>query len=97
MPATMDDFDVNIGDVVYDTAYGQGTVKAILTGNRFQVAFPDGRNYVYTGAGVNSRFTVRTLYWRNPVFAIPEKDEDRWLHVQNVCRAVVSAIRQTAS
>ena len=89
----MDGYIVEVGDTVYDTAYGNGRVTAVLTSNRFQVAFPQGRSYVYS-EGVNSRFTVRTLFWRDPVVVIPTKEEAKWTALQNICKGVASAIRE---
>jgi len=94
MQADMDGYAVAIGDTVYDTAYGTGRVVMIMSGGRFQVVFPQGRSYVYSGGGVNSRFTIRTLYWRDPVIVIPTREDNKWSALQNVCRAVASAIRE---
>jgi len=91
--ASMDSFPIIVGDNVHDTAYGPGRVVTLMSGNRFQVAFPQGRSYVYNDGGVNSRFTIRTLFWRDPVIAVPTKTDDDWTAIRNVCSAVVAAWR----
>lgn len=94
--ASMDGSPVLVGDSVYDTAYGTGTVAELMSVDRFRVSFPQGRTYVYSDAGVNTRFTIRTLFWRNPVIAVPAKNDNAWTAISAVCSAVVSAMRVNA-
>lgn len=90
----MDGSPVLVGDVVYDTLYGAGVVEQILVDNRFVVTF-SGANlrHTYHDSGVGSRFKVRSLYWHDPVFAIPAKSDTGWQKIRTICLAVVAAMR----
>lgn len=91
--ATMDGSSVAVGDAVYDTIYSDGEVFEITLDNRIKVRFPDGREMTYTTAGVSVRFGARTLYWKDPVIAVPLKTDTKWDQARDLCTAIVGVLR----
>jgi hypothetical protein len=70
---TLDGFDIDVGDVVFDTQRGPGTVTEIraLEGS-VVVLFHSGRMSSYTGNGANN-LNQKTLFWSTPVAFTPPK------------------------
>lgn len=90
----MDGATVNVGDRVYDTAYGPGVVEQLLVDSRFVVMFSTvSRRQTYSTSGTGVRFPTRTLFWHDPIIAVPAKDDTGWLKIQQICRAVVETLR----
>lgn len=91
---TLDGEQVVVGDFLYDTQYGRGQVEQLLVDNRVVVLFSGlNRRHVYNSEGVGTRFHVRTLYWHDPIIVVPAKSDTGWLKIQQVCLAVIAALR----
>lgn len=93
MAATLDGYDVNIGDSVYDVAHGTGKVMELLVENRFRVHFSSGQYFVFDSSGRTNRYPNRTLYWHNPVLMAPLKDDTKWASAAAICRTVAEQLR----
>ncbi|MFZ1491126.1 MAG: hypothetical protein WAS51_14405 [Ilumatobacteraceae bacterium] len=92
----MDGYPVLVNDRVYDTQYGWGEVEQLLVDNRAAVVFTVGSKslrHVYDANGVGTRFKTRTLYWHDPIIAVPAKSDNGWTKIQQICRAVVDTLR----
>lgn len=90
----MDGATLSVGDKVYDIAYGPGEVEQLLVDNRFVVVFSTvSRRQTYLTSGTGVRFPTRTLYWHDPIIAVPAKNDTGWLKIQQICRAVVETLR----
>lgn len=92
----MDGYEVAVGDRVFDLTNQWGTVEQLLVDNRFVVVFSEGTTYrriTYSTSGISSRFRARTLYWHDPILVAPAKPDTGWLKIQQVCRAVIDALR----
>ena len=93
MAATLDGYDVNIGDKVFDVAHGIGDVMEMLVEDRFRVRFATGQYFAYDSTGTTKRYPRRTLYWHDPVISLPHKDDTKWSAAAAIGRAVVDQLR----
>lgn len=92
--AQMDGSPVLVNDAVFDTQYGTGEVEQILIDNRFTVLFSGlNRRVTYNGSGLSARFQVRTLFWHDPIIAVPAKSDANWLKIKQIATVLVSALR----
>jgi len=90
----LDGFDVIVGDVVFDTAFGAGVVASLRDLNdRFEVRFGDSRSALYTTSGIGPAIQRRTLYWADPVAFIPSKDPRRTRIMRDLCMAINTVVR----
>lgn len=81
----MDGSIVNIGDRVFDLMIGAGVVRNVLGDGRISVRFGHGNaDMVYTPEGRIGSF--RRLYWENPIFVAPRKNESLAGYVQRYVR-----------
>ena len=93
-PVTMDSDEIVLGDRVYDVLYGNGTVREILVEGRFRVQF-DGKKTMktYAGTGIGVRYSKRTLFWHDPLFGAPPKDESRWHAFRPIVVGLIESLR----
>lgn len=90
----LDNCEVLIGDRVFDTIFGAGTVDRITEDEgKFWVLIAN-RNECYDSKG-NGRFGVRTLYWRDPIIVAPSKDEKTWEHISAIATAAYKILGST--
>lgn len=94
--ATLDGYNVNVGDSVFDMVWGAGTVEQIMVSDRFTVRFGPARVGVFSSSGVNARYSGRTLFWKNPVLVPPTKDDRRWTLIQALVPQIVAQVRSWA-
>lgn len=92
---SLDGYDAQVGDKVYDVAFGSGKVDHLGDNGSISVRFGDGRTAGYNG-GRTRRFTVRTLYWHNPVVAAPPKDTVLWEIVRAAAAAISATLKRPA-
>jgi hypothetical protein len=90
----LDSDEVLLGDTVFDVVYGTGTVTELLADKRFRVTFAGNKRFVYRedGVRVDSKGR-RTLYWHDPVVAIPVKDDISWTKLRQLMTAVLEVVR----
>lgn len=88
----MDDSEVLVGDKVYDTRYGPGTVVTLLgADDKIEVAFQTPKvQLIFTTGGQHGN-NRRSLYWRDPVVAPPPKDEWRWAEARKLMLQVIKS------
>ena len=91
--ANLDGQAIAIGDTVYDVAYGSGQVTELLVDDRFRVRFADGSYHVYTPEGITHHFANKTVFWHNPIVAVPMKSDTLWGAAAAIAHAVVEALR----
>lgn len=96
MAHLLDGYDVQRGDAVYDVAYGAGRVTHLADNGSITVTFGDGRQAGYTD-GRTRRFPQRTLYWKDPVVAVPAKDATLWNCVKAAAAAVANTLHTTGA
>ena len=94
MSASLDGEAVGVGDSVYDMVWGPGTVAQLHVSGNFVVRFAGTRTATFTSAGVNTRYPGRTLFWRDPIVAVPTKDEARWTLIHQLVSGVVASVRE---
>lgn len=94
MAHELDGYEVNLGDTVFDVVYGMGTVKELLADGRFRVYFAGKNRFVYGSDGrrVDAK-TRRTLYWHDPVIAVPAKDDISWTKLRQLATALIEVMR----
>ena len=90
--AQLDNDVVALGDTVHDVVLGVGRVSEIFPDGRFMVSFPT-RRVAYTGTGRSKLNRGRTLYWHDPIVAIPTKNDSRWLLMKRLCAAIIAEVR----
>jgi len=93
----LDNEDIVTGDSVYDLLEGAGTVQRVFS-DSFIVRFSIGRSYSYNSAGKRlgstpNRFP-RLLYWKNPIFTIPVKDDSKWESLQALVKNASNIIKR---
>lgn len=94
MPVTLDGETVDLGDRLFDLVHGQGVVvETYALSNQFRVEFGNDKRVVYDGVGMSRFFRTRTLYWHDPMIALPVKSDRGWLRIKNICAAVVREMR----
>lgn len=96
MAHLLDGADVRIKDSVYDVAYGAGKVTHLADNGGITVRFGDGREAGYV-EGRTPRFPQRTLYWQNPIVAVPPKSMRRWVAVRAAAAAVANSLTNTGN
>jgi hypothetical protein len=91
----MDGYAVVLHDTVHDVLHGAGKVVELLpTAGRFRVKFSSQPSPItYSNDGYASRYSQRTLYWRNPVLVAPFKDDKGWNKISPIISAVIAAFR----
>lgn len=90
----LDGDEVVLGDTVFDVVYGTGTVKELLAEGRFRVHFAGNKRFVYRSDGQRvDTSTRRTLYWHDPVIAIPAKDDISWTKLRQLAKAITDTMR----
>jgi hypothetical protein len=91
----MDGAEVYIGDSMHDMQFGRGRVVEILSNNRVILNFaPTNRRYTFnTLTGCMNGRQFRTLFWQDPVLAVPVKDDAQWVLMRNICTSVVNSFR----
>lgn len=86
----LDGEEVLVGDAVYDIARAQtGTVSEV-----------DGAGCHVSFGAVRSRYSngglfvgVRRLYWRDPILALPRKNDQDWGWLADIVARLVLKIR----
>lgn len=89
--ATLDGYEVAVGDHVFSVGSGRGTITQVMTANRFMVVFDTGRSGVYEDNGRAVRASHQSLFWHNPIIAAPLKHEQSWNRLVPVVRAMIDA------
>lgn len=88
----MDGYKVEVGDRIFDTRFGWGTV--FLTQPGFvSVEFPKNLRYKYTNEGRRGKLP-RSLFWQDPVVGAPPKDEFRWNEAKRLMGQVIATFRR---
>lgn len=77
--------EVSIGDRLYDTTNGVGTVSA-LTDKSIEVLFADGRRITFNEHGQLNG--ILRLFWHYPIFLVPPKDLRQWEKTMNAMVAI---------
>lgn len=99
MPALHGD-TVSVGDQVYDVAMGPGVVRFIYEGDAeypILVSFSGNREQAYSPAGHTRRFLQATLYWANPILAVPQRvARPFWPAVQAGVVAMIEAMNEVS-
>jgi len=91
---TLDGYNIELGDGVYDVLFGQGRVTELLSDGRFRVAFSHKNSLMtYEGSGVSARYTRRTLFWHDPVIMYPPKGDVRWGQLRPILISIVNTLR----
>jgi hypothetical protein len=90
--AQLDNDAIGLGDTVYDVVFGVGRVVEIFADGRFLVGFTS-RRVVYSSTGHSKMNRGRTLYWHDPIVAIPTKSDSRWLLMKRLCAAIIAEVR----
>ena len=90
---TLDGYELNKGDSVYDVALGAGVVKLLTDAGGVTVEFGLGRVGSYGPGGVSRRFQNRTLYWHNPIVVTPDKPAARWDILREASTALAQSLR----
>jgi hypothetical protein len=89
----MDGYPIEVGDAVFDTAFGPGRVTFLADNGGSTVSF--GKMTVaYDMNGRTRRFSRRTLFWKNPIIAAPPKADARWSIVRAMAAAAVNVVTQ---
>lgn len=83
----LDGDEVAVGDRVYDTYLGDGIVKNMTADKRIVVVFSGTRMFTYDSRGISTTGR-KTLYWHNPVFMTPRKNEVHWDYQKKLCKVV---------
>lgn len=83
----LDGDEIEVGDRVYDTYLGDGIVKTITPDTRIVVVFAGTRMFTYDARGISTTGR-KTLYWHNPVFMIPRKNEIQWDYQKKLCKVI---------
>lgn len=91
MAHILDGYDVRVDDTVYDVAYGAGKVTHLADNGSITITFSDGRQAGYL-EGRTRRFPQRTLYWKDPIVAVPPKDAKLWVCVKAAASAVANTL-----
>lgn len=94
----LDGFEVKVGDTVYDLVLGSGVVVSLHEDsavNRFTVKFGEHRQLTFDEHGF-CHHKFRTLYWHNPIIAIPAKDDVFWALQKDVSLAATELIKAKA-
>ena len=90
----MDGHHVVVGDAVYDVLHGSGEVFEILVDKNFRVRFGAANvHHTYGESGHGVRYRARTLFWHNPIIAVPSKTDTGWQKIREICTAVVNTLR----
>lgn len=77
--ATLHGEVINVGDTVFDVSASRGLGRVININNRgIEVQFNRGPRATFGENGVQISKGRATLYWRDPIFVIPLKDERLW-------------------
>lgn len=82
---------VEVGDQVYDVAFGLGEVTEVQEAEKRLVARFGERRFSYNAQGLGN-FPMRTLYWRNPIQGPPPKDEATWNLYRKLTQAVAKVV-----
>ncbi len=90
--AHLDSDVVELGDTVHDVVLGVGRVSETYADGRFRVNFGT-RLVVYSGSGHSKLNRGRTLYWHDPVVALPTKSDSRWVLMKRLCAAIIAEVR----
>jgi hypothetical protein len=90
--ATLHNFPALVDDQVYDVVWGTGRIAEVLPDGRIRVLFAGDRAQVYANTGQARTVQRPTLFWHDPVFLVPSKKELNWAKIQQVCRAVYTAM-----
>lgn len=93
----LQDQDIFVGDKVYDLIEGFGTVTHVLD-IEVVVRFSSTSSYSYNEAGKRTgntpnRFPV-FLFWNNPVFMLPLKDDDKWDMAKDLLRNMYETLKR---
>lgn len=86
----LDTSTISLGDTVFSMGYGSGKVVELLTADRYVVRFEvNGKRVAYEGNGVQVRMPYRSLYWADPIVALPKKGTTRWNRLKPVMAELV--------
>lgn len=86
----LDNEPVVLGDNVFSVGYGAGTVVEILAADRYVVRFgANGKRVSYEANGVQVRMPYRTLYWIDPIIALPTKRAAYWNRLKPVMAELI--------
>lgn len=97
MVTTLDNEPVAQGDTLYAVGQGPGTVTELLSGGKMRVQFSGhggtttARTFGSDGKQVGAAY--RSLYWHDPIVAIPLKSEAKWARAVPAIRAVLELFR----
>lgn len=85
---------IKVGDVAFDVSANRGWGKVInITRRGIEVQFGnEGPRLLYKEDGAQHGRARPTLFWRDPIFAIPMKDEGLWEHQKKVAAALRHAL-----
>lgn len=92
MQHLLDGEAVQLGDRVFDVAFGAGYVTYLAPDGGVTVTFDTNRSAGYRPGGVTRRFTHRTLYWHNPITVPPPKGAANWAAVAASAQAVAGVL-----
>lgn len=71
----IDGYEVNIGDNVYVSGIGTGTVISVNPDGGFSVRTGSGITYYRDGGFIGN---IRKVYWADPIIINPPKDAQLW-------------------
>lgn len=92
MHHTLDGHQLEVGQQLYDVAFGPCKVVSLNTNASVTVRFSTLRTLSYTD-GVNRRFTHRTLFHHNPVMVAPPPNAEAWGVVAAAVRVLLDQMR----
>lgn len=92
MQHMMDGQLVELGDRVFDVAFGAGVVTYLAPDGGTTVTFDTNRTIGYNAAGNTRRFTHRTLFWHNPIAVAPPKEGNNWAAVSASMKALAAVL-----
>jgi hypothetical protein len=99
MATTLDRELVAQGDSVYAVGLGAGRVVELLLGDKMRVQFStaggSGVTRTFDSSGVQTSAPFRTLYWHDPIVAVPLKNEAKWARAVPAVKAVLDLFRNT--
>lgn len=77
--ATLHGEEVKVGDNVFDVSATRGLGRVLRISERgIEVQFARGPRATFTESGVQVGKGRATLFWRDPIFVIPTKNELLW-------------------
>lgn len=85
--------EVRVGDNVFDVSATRGPgIVSLITRRGMEVRFPSGPMATYNSEGKQLGNSRATLFWHDPIIAVPVKNHAAWLIQKRIGLSVRDAI-----